>query len=319
MRNVLCSLLAAAIATPATAQFAQYGAGCNGGTTSTCIAQNQTATFMPYGSLTNEYAHAVINPVTNGTVTVIGFRVQTNSVLGTPITVGTGIYRDSSGAGALAHTTPALLPEGRGTIDVAGPTGWYTTYVYPAMIVAPGEAFWIACDTNGINPPDARLGGASSPPAPSYWRRPAFGGTAWAVTGIVQDPIYEILCHGSTEVPVLSASAPPAIGTTMNLDISHADPLSPAAFLSWGLNNTNWNGLPLPLDLTPFGIAGCTLYINATSSTLVLLSGGAGAAPFVIPNQTGLIGVRVYNQYAEVRPAVASGVVLSNASIATIQ
>jgi len=310
-----CLPVALASAQTTVATYSQYGQGCNGGRESVCIAQNDQNPSLVGTSLPNEYCHAVVNN-TGQTMTVLGFSMYTATVAGTPgviETVQTGVYRDASGAGATTHTTPDLLAEGLGTIDVDGAAAWYRTTVYPAVIVAPGETFWVGADTNAVLPPDNSTGAPG--PAPSYWRRPPFGGTAWAVTGIVNNPAIRVHCMGSTDIPLLTATGTPQLGTTFNIDLSNVPASTPGAFFILAFDDTQWLGMPTPVNLAIVGMPQCYAYTSNDDATFTQAAGGMATFALAIPNSVALDGLQFYNQWAVVDPSVGNlqGLSVSNA------
>lgn len=127
-------------------------------------------------------------------------------------------------------------------------------------------------------------------------------------------------CAGSNGVPVLApqAGSLPQNGTTFTLEIGNLPAGGGFAFLALGFDNTLWSGLPLPLDLTSFGLPGCTGYVRVDAS--VLLGHAAGTASHDIPIPGGLDGVTFYQQGLSLDPAAgnALGGAVSNAGTAVI-
>ena len=318
LKHITLSL--AAFSTVAVAQtaatYTQFGQGCNGSRESTCITQNDNMPMLVGTTLPNEYAHAVVN-TTGAAVTVLGFSIYTNSTTGAPATVQTAAYRDSSGAGATVHTTPDVLSIADGTVTADVNPGWYRTTLYPAVIVAPGEAFWISADTNDILPPDNSAG--TGGPAASHWRRPPFGGTAWAPTGIVNNPTFRIHCMGDTEVPLLSSAATPQLGSAFQVDLS-TGASAVGAFFVLGFDNTMWLGMPTPVDLTFFNMPGCFAYSSNDNAFLSAVSAGQGSYTLNIPSSMNFSGFQFWNQWAVIDPSAGNpaGLIVSNAGEGTI-
>jgi len=66
-------------------------------------------------------------------------------------------------------------------------------------------------------------------------------------------------CPGfSGTVPTLSSPDTPVLGGSINLNVS-GTPSTPGLMI-FGISNTVWSGLSLPLDLSLFALPGCTLY-----------------------------------------------------------
>lgn len=314
----IAALSTAAVA-QSTATYTQFGQGCNGSRESTCITQNDNMPMLVGNPLPNEYAHAVLNS-TGNTITVIGFSLYTSAnptATTIPATVQTGIYRDSSGAGATSHTTPDLVAVGNGTITVDANPGWYRTTIYPAIIVAPGEAFWIAADTNDALPPDNSAGAPG--PALSHWRRPPFGGGSWSPTGLVNNPVFRIHCMGDTEVPLLSSASTPQLGMPFQVDLQTA-PTAVGAFFVLAFDNTMWLGMPTPVDLTFFNMPGCFAYSSNDNAFLSGVNNGQSSYTLNIPMSTNFTGFQFWNQWAVIDPTAGNpaGLIVSNAGEGTI-
>ncbi len=127
---------------------------------------------------------------------------------------------------------------------------------------------------------------------------------------------YSLACRGAAaRDPVLVAEAgDPYTGHVFGVRLSDALP-GAGALLVIGASRTSWSGIPLPLDLTWFGMPGCKLAVsydwgvNASAD-----AGGVAQWSFGVPTDPGLIGVRFYNQAFAVDPSAhARPFVLSNA------
>lgn len=106
-------------------------------------------------------------------------------------------------------------------------------------------------------------------------------------------------CLGSNQkTPAVALLCHPMVGSQI-FDVGLTDaPASGAAVLLGGASNASFAGIPLPLDLGPFGATGCSLY------TSILYTGGAvadpsGAAlvPLGIPYDPIFHGVSVFFQW----------------------
>lgn len=90
-------------------------------------------------------------------------------------------------------------------------------------------------------------------------------------------------------------------GRTMTVNLSGANPNVSAAILGVGFNNQQWNGTPLPIDLTPLGMPGCSWHI-ALATSLLLPTTSQNGLPhhgtheLTIPHDSGLLGVALYWQ-----------------------
>jgi len=72
---------------------------------------------------------------------------------------------------------------------------------------------------------------------------------------------YGHACAGSVGKPAHSAQNLPWLGDTYTLTTAPL-PAPALGFLFLGFDRTQWNGIPLPLDLTPAGMPGCTLDVE---------------------------------------------------------
>ncbi len=105
------------------------------------------------------------------------------------------------------------------------------------------------------------------------------------------------------DLPEISASGAPQIGTANFVTQVSNAPASMPAVLTLGFNSASWLGLPLPFDLGAFGYPGCTLYHNWTRDFISVTSGsgplgGVGTQVLPIPNLPSIVGVDVYIQWA---------------------
>ena len=117
-------------------------------------------------------------------------------------------------------------------------------------------------------------------------------------------------CPGSNGTPRHSTSGAPQIAQTIGFDLTNGTP-GGFAILVLGF----YNGTPVfPLELSPYGMPGCYQFHDVASVLFTPLDpGGSGSAPFTIPNDGGLIGVKLYSQFACIDPpANATGITTSN-------
>ncbi len=113
--------------------------------------------------------------------------------------------------------------------------------------------------------------------------------------------------------PEISSTSSPEIGLPLKVDFALAKGLAPV-LLSMSLSNSKWNGIPLPLDLTPFGAKGCKLlagldliFVGTASKT------GSGSFTFPIPRDKTLIQLNTYFQSLVIDPGANSlGLAFSN-------
>ncbi len=91
------------------------------------------------------------------------------------------------------------------------------------------------------------------------------------------------------------------------------------ALVGWGLSNTTYLGLTLPLDLSVVGYPGCVLY-NSLQGQINSFVGPAGTGSQVIPvpNDASLVNLPVYMQWLVVN-VLGGGIALSNVGTVIIE
>jgi hypothetical protein len=123
-------------------------------------------------------------------------------------------------------------------------------------------------------------------------------------------------CPGSLGRPELVRDpwTLPWLGDSLQLCLRNASPQSTAA-LFLGVSDAIWGPFVLPLDLTPFQLPGCTLYVSGEA----LLPMQSGCARVPIPPGTSMIGAVFHSQGILHDPtANPLGLILSNAATARI-
>src|SRR5262249_32463955 len=118
-------------------------------------------------------------------------------------------------------------------------------------------------------------------------------------------------CAGTNGIPLLQSSLP-RIGTTVQLSCQQIVPMQ-LTMIAWGFSSTDWNGVPLPLDLSVIGMTGCTLRVRPD-----FIAGGMNPAfmfaGLSIPNLPAWVGAQIHAQAISFDPpANPFGAVLSNA------
>jgi hypothetical protein len=121
-------------------------------------------------------------------------------------------------------------------------------------------------------------------------------------------------CAGpSGREPRVGASGLSKVGSqSFRVGLRDGFPSRPA-FLMFGVSNTRGFGVPLPLDLAPFGAPGCRLLTS--SDVLIVATAGAqgdASVPVPIPNDPSLAGVSLYVQWAQPGAANALGLAFSD-------
>jgi hypothetical protein len=286
--------LSGAASAQVTASYTLGDPGCNGSPLSACVTLNDVNPVLQVSSLPNEYAYPVVNS-TSIAIQIVCFQVWTRSNSGSTTEVGnTAIYLDASGPGALALTAPAATSVAQGTITVGPTPNWYATTIVPPVVLLPGEVCWLGVDAySRIAPPMHDSTGVNGPAA-NFWRRT---GTNWAASGSVFRPIYRVICASDfPTTPYVTASNPPRLGQSITLTLGGGQPQT-LGFFIFSTDNTNWYGLPTPVDLAAFGAPNC--FVNCAWQdvfTLGLDAQGRASLSGTIPNFAAFNGVRFYNQ-----------------------
>src|SRR5690606_37439588 len=117
---------------------------------------------------------------------------------------------------------------------------------------------------------------------------------------------YGTACAGSTGTPALTPASLPVLGTTYTLDLTIPG-LTAFALIAHGLNNLQYAGSYLPLDLSVAGIAGCQLEVSADLLITELVTTGAGSTTVAIPSNPALTGQELFTQFFALDVAAANG------------
>ncbi len=101
-------------------------------------------------------------------------------------------------------------------------------------------------------------------------------------------------------IPRIGASFTPEVGKPFAINLSRVEPLT-SAQLVLGSSATTWNGTPLPLDLTAFGMPGCMLRTSIDAQFVRQAQGishkGWSRFETTIPNDPRLRGATFYAQW----------------------
>jgi len=111
-------------------------------------------------------------------------------------------------------------------------------------------------------------------------------------------------------VPRTAATGTPNLGNTA-FGLTLEEGIGSAGIVLLGISSSSFAGIPLPLSLTPFGIAGCSLYTDLVVTGTALVSGGAASLPLPIPASPALAGARLTSQWLLLDSAAPGGVRLS--------
>ncbi|MCB9882356.1 MAG: S8/S53 family peptidase [Planctomycetes bacterium] len=108
--------------------------------------------------------------------------------------------------------------------------------------------------------------------------------------------------------PQLIGGGQPLVGRRLDLSVPNAN--YPGIALMIGTSNQMWNGIALPLDLTPFGGTGCSWLVSLEA---ILSLGPAQSVTAPLPLDRALLGTTLYAQAIAPLPgANPANLVLSN-------
>jgi hypothetical protein len=110
-------------------------------------------------------------------------------------------------------------------------------------------------------------------------------------------------CSGSNGVPTLGFDTIPVIGGWTGVTLTGA-PANTLATLVWGTSDRWWLGVPLPIDLTPSGAPGCSLYVSQDLLTNHSTGSGSISVRIDVPRDGALIGVPGFYQWLVADPGV---------------
>lgn len=116
-------------------------------------------------------------------------------------------------------------------------------------------------------------------------------GLALSATLAAQTPRYTIFgdgCVGSMPKSRLSLVIPPAIGSTLTVEITNLP--ANLGFMMTGFSNTASPFGPLPLTLAPFGMGPCVAYVSPDATMLVLGSLNRATYTLQLPVIPSLVG-----------------------------
>lgn len=138
-----------------------------------------------------------------------------------------------------------------------------------------------------------------------------------AIANVDDDSNYGCPCRTSNDtVPTISASATTTAGTVWDVDLSGGIANAPALFYG-GLSNTSWGGVPLPLDLTPFGGQG-SFYLQSSNFEFSDSLDANGEWSLSLPMPPGLAGTTVYTQFFTTDPGASPAFAASSGFALTV-
>ncbi|MCB9892141.1 MAG: hypothetical protein H6833_10875 [Planctomycetes bacterium] len=263
-----------------------YGAGCPGSGNAhvACFEQNAGQTLAGYSNL----RPFLIQLTATSSETLLGYEMLTSSTTGTPVTANTYVYRSQGGM-------PEALPLRTSTMLVGNRDEYYRTHMTPFTVTA-GEVFFVGFDASRDFHVPQTLAGTSTP----YLVDLGFG---WF--GPFNDPMaVRGICPtaGGGATPELSVDGVPTVGQATTVNLSQAA-ANTTAFLSVGVSDALWLGLPLPIDLTSSGATGCSVLCSWDIPIPVPTDAyGFAALTLPTPNDPNLLWLELFQQWAVFDP-----------------
>ncbi|MEE9128227.1 MAG: S8 family serine peptidase [Planctomycetota bacterium] len=264
------------------------GTGCKGTglpLLGVCQSDNANQTWQRiWGSSNTIYALEI---VANGSLSIEGFEMPTKSLANVTQVVPTMLFDGTSAGPNKVLAT--------GTMTITGTVKWYRTLFDRPVSVAKGQKYFLAF----LNPAATTgLGITTNGNITPYWKNNGPGGrwvrnTSWPWA-------WKTLCTSKIPgaVPAMATNGAPELGRTFHVTLRRASGGSSVLLLT-GVSNSKWDGLSLPLSLTPAGAPGCTVYAAGHVLTLHKVDAvGALDLGFTVPVDKTLIGFAYYQQFA---------------------
>ena len=121
-------------------------------------------------------------------------------------------------------------------------------------------------------------------------------------------------CSGGGISPVLTAQSAPMPGANLTLAVTGLSPAVLTTVGAVGFTDQDWNGVPLPIDLTPAGFTGCTLHIDPALTVIANPAANTASWSVQLPNNSGIIGQALFAQaFPLLIGANPAGVLATNA------
>lgn len=134
------------------------------------------------------------------------------------------------------------------------------------------------------------LSGAAEAAYRDLWRELArLRGLAWTTT-------YGAGCSGGGLSPSFAAITAPAIGTTFTMRVTGLSAAASATFGVVGFADDQWNGNPLPWDLSGTGMTGCSLLLAPAITRFLVRVNTTATWNEALPNAPSLIGTGFFAQ-----------------------
>lgn len=223
-----------------------------------------------------------------------------------------------------------LAPLAGGSWQMSRLRSWQGANLSAPVLLATGTEFWVVWGPiNGSQASTEGTGAGAQPYRGSFdggqtWNGP-FTSRQWKFRIYCGGPPghYEVFgagCFGATRTrPELGWDNLPIVGASFNVVLANGLPSS-FALLTIGDSNTIWSGNPLPMSLAPQGAPGCDVLASVAATLLTPINAAGGATvPLAVPNNVGLAGFVLFDQWFVLDPAANPlGVKVSNGGIGTI-
>jgi hypothetical protein len=129
-------------------------------------------------------------------------------------------------------------------------------------------------------------------------------------------------CAGWAGVPTLSAapSSLPRLGQTLEVVLDNLPDIATVCVQFMGFASSSWNGMPLPLEMSSYGMPGCFIFTSSFRSGFLLALVPNAHYSLPIPMRYDLLGVNVEMQALVCDPRAGNplGAILTNAATARI-
>jgi arylsulfatase B len=121
-------------------------------------------------------------------------------------------------------------------------------------------------------------------------------------------------CSGGGISPVLTAQSAPTPGAGLTLTVTGLSPAVLTTIGAVGFTDQDWNGIPLPINLTSAGFTGCTLHIDPALTVVANPAADTASWSVLLPNNSGIIGQALFAQaFPLLIGANPAGVLATNA------
>ena len=238
-----------------------------------------------------------------GTAVIESFDIWTSSTGGT-VAVPAYIYQ-------AAGSAPSATPIATTTLTVGPVEGFYRATFSPPVNVS-GNIF-IGFDNSAQTSFVSSLAAGSAFVA---YRR-ANPASPWSLQIVRPSYVINCLTPPVYQVPAMSTAGLPNIGTSYDLQLADALPLTIGALAS-GLTDEFYQGIPLPVTLP--GTVDCELLVAGDVLDVVVTDANGDAGfQMAIPNDPSVVGARLFHQWVLLDEAANQlGIVLSDAARASV-